>query len=400
MMSATPTESYGTTSTFLMLRNDLTVLSSPSRARTTSARPWPKPASASAAVLVAGSEYWPTSTTASVPRRRCSDSTQRSARRRALRLTLLRNTRGLGPNATPPPIRCGVESAPARARPVPFWRNALAPVIFTSPRVLVEDVPWRRAFSSAVTASCTSAMWNSSPNTSSSRSALPDLPRYGALGIGTDLHGPTLRARHGAAQQEQVLVGDHVHHGETLLGHALVAHLARAADALEDAGRSRGGTDRARGAHVVRAVGDRSAAEVVPLHRSLEALALRGAGDLDGLALLESLDGHRVANLQLAGLVAELLDVAERRGVGLLEVAQLRLRQPLLAGAAEAELHGLVAVALMRADAGDVTRAGLDHGHTLHAAVLLEDLRHPDLLPEERRHRYTSWIWMSTPAGR
>jgi hypothetical protein len=35
----------------------------------------------------------------------------------------------------------------------------------------------------------------------------------------------------------------------------------------------------------------------------------------------------------------------------------------------------------VRADAGDVARAGLDDGHALDAAVLLEDLRHPDLFP-------------------
>src|SRR3954469_8497220 len=253
---------------------------------------------------------------ASEPRRRCSESTARSARRRALRLTLLRNTRGFGPNATPPPTRCGVESAPARARPVPFWRNALAPVMCTSPRVFVDEVPWRRALSSAVTVSWTSAMWNSSPNTPSSRSTVPVLPRYGALGIGADLHCPALGARHGAAQQEQVLVGDHVDDGEALLGHALVAHLARAADSLEHAGRGGGRADRARGAHVVRAVGDGAAAEVVALDRALEALALRGAGDLDLLTDLERLDGDRLADGQLAGVVAELLDLAVRARVG------------------------------------------------------------------------------------
>src|SRR3954451_13429427 len=190
--------------------------------------------------------------------------------------------------------------------------------MLTSARVFVEEVPWRRAFCSALTVSWTSAMWNSSPKTPSSRSTLPVLPREGALGIGADLHGPALGPRHGAAQQEQVLVGDHVDDGEALLGHALVAHLARAADALEDAGRRGGCPARARGADVVRAVGDGAAAEVVALDRALEALALRGAGDLDSLALLERLDGHRVAHLQLAGLVAELLDVAHGRGVGLL----------------------------------------------------------------------------------
>ena len=49
--------------------------------------------------------------------------------------------------------------------------------------------------------------------------------------------------------------------------------------------------------------------EVVALDRALEALALRGAGDLDLLADLERLDGDRVADRQLAGLVAELDEV-------------------------------------------------------------------------------------------
>ena len=48
------------------------------------------------------------------------------------------------------------------------------------------------------------------------------------------------------------------------------------------------------------------------LMRALEALALRDAGDLDLLAGLEGLDGDGVADLQLAGLVAELDDVLHR----------------------------------------------------------------------------------------
>src|SRR5262249_10860519 len=95
-----------------------------------------------------------------------------------------------------------------------------------------------------------------------------------------------LRPRHGAADEQQVAVGYHVDDLEALLSDALVAHLARAADALEHArGRGRG-ADRTRRAHVVRAVGDGAAAEVVALDRALEALALGGAGDLDRLALL------------------------------------------------------------------------------------------------------------------
>src|SRR5215207_5665919 len=143
-----------------------------------------------------------------------------------------------------------------------------------------------------------------------------------ALALGPDLDGAALGPRYGSADQQQVLVGDHVDDLEPALGLALVAHLARTADALEDPRRRRGGADRARCAHVVRAVADRAAREVVALDRALEALALADAGDLDLLTLLEGLDGDGLADLELAGLVAELLDVAERRRVGLLEVAQ------------------------------------------------------------------------------
>ena len=49
-------------------------------------------------------------------------------------------------------------------------------------------------------------------------------------------------------------------------------------------------------------------------------------------------------------MVAELLDRAQRRRVGLLEVPELALGERLLAHGAEAELDGLVAVGVGRAD--------------------------------------------------
>jgi hypothetical protein len=57
----------------------------------------------------------------------------------------------LGPNATPPPVQMGERLDPARARPVPFWRQGLAPPPETMPRVLVAAVPRRRAACSART---------------------------------------------------------------------------------------------------------------------------------------------------------------------------------------------------------------------------------------------------------
>src|SRR4051794_36674412 len=254
------------------------------------------------------------------------------------------------------------------------------------PRVRVACVPWRRAASSASTVSCTSGPLNGAPNTSSSRVSVPEPPRIVASAIGAHLHGGALRARDGAADQHQVLAGDQLDHGQPALGHPAAAHPARPADALEHARGGRGGADGARGALVVRAVGLRAGGEVVALDRALEALALAGAGDLDGLPDLEGLDGHGVADLQLARLVAELRERADGWGAGLLEVAELRLGEGLLAHGAEAELDGLVAVGVMGADGGDRARTSLEHGHALDAALFGEPLGHPELLGEDRRH--------------
>src|SRR5205085_2316360 len=132
-------------------------------------------------------------------------------------------------------------------------------------------------------------------------------------------------------------------------------------------------------ADVVRSVRDGPAREVVPLHRPLEALALRDARDLHGLALLEDVDGHRLSDLELARLVAELDEAAHRGGVCLLQVPELGFGDPLLLDRPEAELHGLVAVALVGADAGHVTGPGLDHRYPLDASIFAEHLGHPQL---------------------
>src|SRR3954452_12070414 len=280
----------------------------------------------------------------------------------------------------------GERDEPARARPVPFWRHGLAAPPRTLPRVLVECVPWRRAASSARTDSCTSGPLKRAPKTASSSVAVLVPPRILASGIGAHLHDAVARARDRAADQHEVLGGVEPHDRQAFVGHALVAHLARAANALHHACRPGGRADRARGANVVRTVGLGAAAEVVALDRALEALALGGAGDLDLLPHLERLDRDGLPHGQLAGLVAELLDLAVRAGVGLLEVAELGLGDVLLLAGVERELDGLVAVALVRADAGDRAGAGLEHGDALDGAVLEEDLGHAELLGEDRRH--------------
>src|SRR3954469_2327877 len=182
----------------------------------------------------------------------------------------------------PPPVQMGEREEPARARPVPFWRHGLAPPPRTWPRGFGEWVPWRRAASSARTDSCTSGSWNSAPKAASSSVIFLVPPRTGAwLAIGAHLHDGVARAGDRAADEQQVVGRAHVDDGDAALRDALVAHLARQAHALEHArGRGRG-ADGAGRAHVVRAVALGARAEAVALDRALEALALRGARDLD-----------------------------------------------------------------------------------------------------------------------
>jgi hypothetical protein len=136
-----------------------------------------------------------------------------------------------------------------------------------------------------------------------------------------------------------------------------------------------------------------TAAEVVALNPALEALADRDPGDLDLLARLETIDGDVVADLRtLLGaeiLVAELDQVAHRRGAGLLQVAFLGLRELALLDLAEGELHSGVAVAVGVANRGHLAGTGFDDGDGDDAAVLAEDLRHTELLAEDRSHNST-----------
>src|SRR3954469_20690967 len=286
----------------------------------------------------------------------------------------------------PPPAKCGARIEPWRARPVPFWRHGFAPPPRTLPRVFVDDVPRRRALSSARTDSWTSGPLKRAPKATSSRSTLPEPPSTLALAIGAHLHHAVARPGDRAADHQQVVAHVDAHDLEAALRDALVAHLARPADALEHARGVGGGADRTRRAHVVRAVAHGAAGEVVALDSALEALALRDARDLDLLAGLEGLDRDGLADGQLAGLVAELDEVLHRRRVGLAQMAELGLGQVLFARGAERELHGLVAVAVERADARDGTGAGLENGDALDAAVLQEQLGHPELLGEDRSH--------------
>src|SRR6266516_1902316 len=137
----------------------------------------------------------------------CCESTARSAERRALRFTFTSKSRGVGGNATPPPVQCGARVVPARARPVPFWRHGFARPPATSPRLLAARVPEREAFISARTVSCTTYGFTSAAKTDSSRvtsfDVLPAESSNGALGAAISVPPPALRRSRSSAQGQR-----------------------------------------------------------------------------------------------------------------------------------------------------------------------------------------------------
>src|SRR6185437_5695009 len=409
--------------------NESPRFTSSSETTTTSGRSWAHASTSPAAVFVLGASNLLPSTRPSVPACAWADSAPRRAARLALRLTFTSKERIDGGKATPPPVQCGARVVPARARPVPFWRHGLERPPDTSPRLLAPRVPARSALSSARTVSWTRCGFTSAPKTSpSSVTCLVDLPaesRRGALGsvfvravelrsaalpdlvvlaagmgpLLPDLDDAVLRPRDRPLDEQQVVLGVDLVHLQADLGDALSAEASGHLDPLENARGRRRGADRAGLADIVRAVGLRPAVEAVPLDRPGEAIADPDPSDLDRVSRLEDLDRDRFAHDRLAG-AAELDQMAMPFEPGLLQVAELCLRDLPLGDRLERELHGLVAVGLDRLHLDHRARTGLDHGHSRdHAALLVEELRHAELSADDPFH-FPSFISMSTPAGR
>src|SRR6266542_1933084 len=293
------------------------------------------------------------------------------------------------------------------------WFSCVLVFFFSSSRLLTKCYrDWSSDvcssdLSSARTASWTRCGFTSAPKTAASSvrsfDFLPFASSTGALGTAMrpvlpDLEQPLAGAGDGALHEQQVVLDVDRVDDEADLRAALRAHVAGHADALHDSRRRRRGADGARLADVVRAVRHRAALEVVPLDRSLEALADRDAAHLHLVARLERLDGDVLADDRVAR-ASELDEMAVRTGAVRLQMADLALRELPLRDGLERELHGLVTVGVGRAHEDDRARPRLDHGHGRDAAgLLVEDLRHADLAAENPLHQ--SLISMSTPAGR
>src|SRR5262249_23255795 len=125
---------------------------------------------------------------------------------------------------------------PWRARPVPFWRHGFFSPPETSLRPRVSWVPTRRSASSLVTAWCRRGTRTSTPNpvgfSSRVPACLPCAPTTLTVGMALFLlrgllllglvrlhalahhHQAAVGPGHGAAEQDEVLLGHHSHHAE------------------------------------------------------------------------------------------------------------------------------------------------------------------------------------------
>jgi hypothetical protein len=79
----------------------------------------------------------------------------------------------------------------------------------------------------------------------------------------------------------------------------------------------------------------------------------------------------------------QLGEVLHRRRVSLLQVTELGLREPLGQRRTERELDRGVAVALRSLQLDDATRPGFDHRHRDDTVLVVPDLGHAELAPED-----------------
>src|SRR5206468_10104435 len=212
-----------------------------------------------------------------------------------------------------------------------------------------------------------------SPRERPSWSSLPSSPS-GLL----HHHDPVARPgdRTGQDQQRTLAVG--AQHDQVLHGDAVHALMRSHAQSLQHAAGRRARSDRALTTQVVRAVGLRSAREVMKMDRTLEPLALRDAGDVDLVADGEAVDADALPGREAGDVVdAHFAQVIERRQLP--EVTALSFRHLLLRDRAEADLHRGVAVTLFGGHAGDEVRLCGDDRRADHRPVGPEVLEHADL---------------------
>src|SRR5699024_9051533 len=206
-----------------------------------------------------------------------------------------------------------------------------------------------------------------------------------ALHCGLDNDDAAVDTRNCALDEQQVGIGIDLGNLQVLHGHAVVAHAACHALALEDATRGSGSADTTDATvRCLVTVCCTLAGKAVARPVAGAAVGVGCAGAAQEVALVDDLDGDALASL-VAGSIrnAALGDVAARGNAGLLEVARLRLVDLTWVDLTECDLDGLAAVDVLGAHLGYDTRPSLDNGNRYDAVLVIEDLGHAELLAQD-----------------
>ena len=132
------------------------------------------------------------------------------------------------------------------------------------------------------------------------------------------------------------------------------------------------------------AVGRTQTAEVPTLHRTGKALTRRRARDIDKLASHEMIRGDFSANRnELVFRHAEFSELHLRFDLRNRKATAFSLRDVLHLGAANAELHGGIAVLVLRAMSHNLAPIELEDGDRNMFTSVCEDAGHADLLCDD-----------------
>ena len=194
-----------------------------------------------------------------------------------------------------------------------------------------------------------------------------------ALHCGLNGDEAAARTRDSTLDEQQVGLGIDFLNLQVLGGHAVVAHTASHALALEDAAWGSSATDTTNAAvSGLVTVSCALTLEAVALHSTSVAVALGLAGDVNESDAFEDVYLDLLADLVCGGVVhADFRNMTTRGYAGLLEVTTLRLVCLAWVNLAEGDLDGAVAIGFGGANLGDNAWPCLDDGNRYNAVCLL-----------------------------
>src|SRR5258705_8993982 len=199
-----------------------------------------------------------------------------------------------------------------------------------------------------------------------------------------------------ALDQDEAAIDVGLHHLEIERGNAIDTHVAGHLLVLKGLAGILATASRAvRAVRDRDAVGGAQATEVPALHRTGEALADRGAGDVDELPDNEMVGGDLSADRdELVLLHAELGELALGLDLGRCEIAAVGFVHVVDLAYAGPELNGHIAVLVLGAMRNNLAVGEAQHRHRHMLAAVGKDARHPDFLCDDPG---THWFLPSRP---